>query len=61
MNTDILRTTLNELMVEIPSGKIELRDDRTKQKWSVNIKPFLLAKFPVTQDIYLYPSEQLHP
>ncbi|WP_228374646.1 formylglycine-generating enzyme family protein [Chryseobacterium sp. FH1] len=39
-------------MVEIPSGEIELRDDRIKQKWSVNIKPFLLAKFPVTQDIY---------
>jgi formylglycine-generating enzyme required for sulfatase activity len=39
-------------MVEIPSGKIELRDDRTKQKWSVEISPFLLAKFPVTQELY---------
>ncbi|SEO01127.1 Sulfatase-modifying factor enzyme 1 [bacterium A37T11] len=52
MNTDILSTTFNELMVEVPSGEIELRDDRTKQKWPVNIKPFLLAKFPITQDIY---------
>lgn len=40
------------LMVEIPSGEIELRDDRTKQKWIVKINPFLLAKFPVTQDLY---------
>ncbi len=39
-------------MVEVPSGKIELRDDRTKQKWTADIKPFWLAKFPVTQDIY---------
>ncbi len=39
-------------MVEIPSGEIELRDDRTKQKWTVDIKPFLLAKFPVTQELY---------
>jgi formylglycine-generating enzyme required for sulfatase activity len=52
MNTDIFNSTLNELMVEVPSGVIELRDDRTKQKWSVNIKAFLLAKFPITQDIY---------
>ncbi len=23
-------------MIEIPRGKIELRDDRTKQKWTVD-------------------------
>ncbi|MDP9081995.1 MAG: formylglycine-generating enzyme family protein [Bacteroidota bacterium] len=39
-------------MVEIPGGKIELRDDRIKHKWSVELEPFLLAKFPVTQDLY---------
>jgi len=39
-------------MVEIPNGKIELRDDRTKQKWTVDINSFLIAKFPVTQDFY---------
>src|SRR4051812_18948286 len=39
-------------MVEIPEGKIELRDDRTKQKWTVELAPFLLAQFPVTQDQY---------
>jgi len=47
MNQDI-----NNLMVEIPSGKIELRDDRTKEKWIVEIESFLLCKFPVTQDLY---------
>lgn len=40
------------LMAEIPGGKIGLRDDRTKQKWIVELDPFLLAKFPVTQDLY---------
>ena len=40
-------------MVEIPSGEIELRDDRTKQKWTIQVNPFLLGKFPVTQDLYL--------
>ena len=29
-------------MVEIPHGKIELRDDRTKQNWTVEINPFLV-------------------
>ena len=47
MNQDI-----NNLMVEIPSGKIELRDDRTKERWIVEIESFLLCKFPVTQDLY---------
>ena len=46
-------STFNSQMVEIPSGEIELRDDRTKQRWTVEVKPFLLAKFPVTQDLYL--------
>lgn len=39
-------------MVEIPGGKIELRDDRTKQRWTVELEPFLLAKFLTTQDLY---------
>src|SRR5690606_22962064 len=59
MNMDVLSAALNDLMVEIPSGEIELRDDRTKQKWSVSIKPFLIAKFPVTQDIYFTITNEL--
>jgi formylglycine-generating enzyme required for sulfatase activity len=46
------RFDIETAMVEIPSGKIELRDDRIKQKWTVEIVPFLIAKFPVTQDVY---------
>ena len=43
---------LNDSMVKIPSGVIELRDDRTKRKWEVEIKPFRLAKYPVTAGLY---------
>jgi formylglycine-generating enzyme required for sulfatase activity len=39
-------------MTVIPGGCIEMRDDRKKEKWSVNVEPFLLAKFPVTQELY---------
>lgn len=48
-----IETMVNDQMIEIPEGKIELRDDRTKQKWTVAIEPFLLSKFAVTQDLYL--------
>jgi formylglycine-generating enzyme required for sulfatase activity len=43
---------INSQMVEIPGGQIELRDDRTKQKWTVALESFLLAQFPVTQEVY---------
>jgi formylglycine-generating enzyme required for sulfatase activity len=43
---------ITDQLVEIPSGKIEMRDDRTKQKWTVEIASFLMAKFQITQDIY---------
>jgi formylglycine-generating enzyme required for sulfatase activity len=39
-------------MVEIPNGQVTLRDDRIKRTWTVEIEPFLLAKIPVTQDLY---------
>lgn len=39
-------------MVEIPAGTIVLRDDRIKQSWTVEIKPFYLAKYSVTQSLY---------
>ena len=45
-------SSLNKQMVEIPSGVVELRDDRTKQKWPVDIDSFVLSKFPVTQSFY---------
>lgn len=43
---------INEQMVIVPGGKIEMRDERTKLKWNVEIESFLLAKYPVTQDLY---------
>ncbi|KIO74757.1 hypothetical protein TH53_24670 [Pedobacter lusitanus] len=54
MNKDVIKrkdisSIITGQMVEIPEGSIELRNDRTKQKWVVEIKSFLLAKFPVTQ------------
>lgn len=56
MNQDLIYTsvfkTLHDQMVEIPGGKIVLRDDRTKLKWTVEIQPFMLAKYLVTQDLY---------
>lgn len=39
-------------MVKIPAGEIELRDDRKKSKWKVELNPFLLARYPVTVDLY---------
>ncbi|WP_234462397.1 formylglycine-generating enzyme family protein [Adhaeribacter terrigena] len=44
--------TFQTHLTPIPAGQIELRDDRTKQTWTVAIQPFLLAKFPVTQALY---------
>lgn len=40
------------MMVKIPKGVIEMRDDRVKKVWKVQINPFLLSRVPVTQDLY---------
>lgn len=40
-------------LVEIPSGKMDLRDDRKDTKWRVEIDAFCLATCPVTQVQYL--------
>jgi formylglycine-generating enzyme required for sulfatase activity len=45
-------SAIDEQMILIPEGEIELRDDRIKQKWSVKIEPFFLARYPVTQEVY---------
>ena len=44
--------TIMDQMVEIPSGEIVLRDDRIKKIWTVTLQPFLMAKYPVTQELY---------
>ncbi len=51
---------ITDHMVAIPKGKIELRDDRTKEKWTVEIEPFLLSKFPVTQELYFEVTNENH-
>jgi formylglycine-generating enzyme required for sulfatase activity len=48
---------VNNEMIAIPAGSIELRDDRTKQCWTIDLKPFLLGKFLVSQKLY---SEVMH-
>lgn len=56
MDQEFIKTpmsmSVHAQMVEIPGGVVELRDDRIKQVWSVTIQPFLIAKYPVTQELY---------
>lgn len=40
-------------LVSIPAGTIMLRDDRKKETWAVEVAPFLLSKYLVTQSLYL--------
>lgn len=49
---------ISSQMVEIPGGTIQLRDDRIGGKWTVEIEPFLLGMYPVTQDIYFEVTKQ---
>lgn len=51
MSNKILNYIYNN-MVTIPGGEIELRDDRKKQKWKVELETLQLSKFPITQEIY---------
>jgi len=44
--------TLSNLLIEIPKGEIQMRDDRLKKTWTVAIQPFLLSKHLVTQEMY---------
>ncbi len=48
----INREAIDELFVTIPTGTVHMRDDRTKETWSVDIDSFELSKFPITQDLY---------
>lgn len=47
-----IKDRLSELMVKIPNGEITLRDDRTKQEWTVLVASFYLSKYLVPQDLY---------
>src|SRR3954447_25810465 len=39
-------------MVTVPSGQVTLSDRRTRRRWSVEVGPYQLAVFPVTQAQY---------
>ncbi|WP_417590328.1 formylglycine-generating enzyme family protein [Owenweeksia hongkongensis] len=52
MHSQELKTIHDDLMLPIPAGSITLNDDRLKQKWTVDIEPFLMAKHPATQALY---------
>jgi len=47
-----VKSTINNVLVEIQAGQVELRDDRINQKWMVNLDSFFISKYPVTQDLY---------
>ncbi|MFE9258607.1 formylglycine-generating enzyme family protein [Streptomyces sp. NPDC006879] len=36
----------------LPAGRITLHDRRTRRSWPVELAPYRLAAFPVTQDLY---------
>ena len=49
MNTD---KSINDQLVLIQGGEIALRDDRIKKIWKVELEPFLIARYPLTQNLY---------
>ncbi len=40
------------VMISIPAGQVTLSDRRTQRQWSVALRPYLLAAFPITQFEY---------
>ncbi|MDA3648682.1 formylglycine-generating enzyme family protein [Saccharopolyspora indica] len=39
-------------MIEVPAGRIELRDEGAKSSWEVDVEAFQLASHPVTRELY---------
>jgi formylglycine-generating enzyme required for sulfatase activity len=39
-------------MVAVPPGRVTLSDRRTQRSWSVDVAPYQLAAFPITQSQY---------
>ncbi|HTF11329.1 MAG TPA: formylglycine-generating enzyme family protein [Asanoa sp.] len=39
-------------MIAVPAGRVTLSDRRTQTRWDVDLEPYLLAAFPVTQAEY---------
>lgn len=39
-------------MIPVPAGRVSLSDRRTRRGWSVDLEPYALSAFPVTQALY---------
>ncbi len=52
INKRIDKELIENLFVSIQKGTVNMRDDRKKEAWSVEIDCFELSKFPITQDLY---------
>ncbi|MGW1682680.1 formylglycine-generating enzyme family protein [Saccharopolyspora sp. NPDC002376] len=39
-------------MIEVPAGRVFVRDEGTKTSWPVDVETFLLATHPVTRELY---------
>jgi formylglycine-generating enzyme required for sulfatase activity len=39
-------------MVAVPAGQVVLADRRTERRWQVDLAPYRLAAYPVTQELY---------
>ncbi|CAM5721203.1 hypothetical protein SVIOM74S_08470 [Streptomyces violarus] len=37
-------------MVAVPPGRVTLSDRRTQRSWAVEVAPFRMSAFPVTQE-----------
>ncbi|MGW0655233.1 formylglycine-generating enzyme family protein, partial [Streptomyces umbrinus] len=44
-------STVNE-MIAVPPGQVTLSDRRTQRSWQVDLAPYRLGAFPVTQALY---------
>ncbi|MBM7568784.1 formylglycine-generating enzyme family protein [Paenibacillus sacheonensis] len=51
MSNDLKRA-MDDLMISIPGGEVDLRDDRIQRKWKAELKPFRLGRYPVTSVLY---------
>lgn len=45
-------SAIDDILVTIPNGTVNMRDDRTNESWTVEIESFQLSKFPITQELY---------
>ncbi|WP_043606586.1 MULTISPECIES: SUMF1/EgtB/PvdO family nonheme iron enzyme [Protofrankia] len=43
---------VEDTMIAVPAGRVTLSDRRTRRRWSVELAPYRLAAFPVTQGQY---------